>query len=150
MNSSINGIDSSLKIFKESTEIRNKKKQRFLIIKFILIFFISHGLRSILMNKPISVPAPQKQVKENFLRMKIKAQSFVSEDATRANLFHKIKHIEIENIEIIALKADSDFFEIEIPVDKVGLILMNQENWQLIPQRKAKKNKKEKRYEILL
>jgi hypothetical protein len=148
MSSLESGIDTKLEIFKESTDKRNKKEKTILYIKFILIFLLSHSIRSILMDKSEEVVSKVQSLKKDHLRLRLKVESFINEGAKEANLFHKEKHIEIENVYLIQEKGE--MHELDIYNKDVSIILKNQHGWQLIPKRKVTKKKLSKNYEVIL
>ena len=116
-------------------------------MKFILIFLISHMLRTGLEPTPVEIKRPT-ELREGHLRIKLKAESFVANAQKRVNLFHKFKHIEISNV--IIIQRSSNQYEIDVESKNISQILLNQEGWQIIPLRKLLKSKQRKSYEILL
>lgn len=148
MNSSNNGINTKLEIFKESTKKRNDKAKKLIYIKFILIFLISHSLRSILIENSPTQEVAIIKLQKGYLRLKIKAESFLNDQQVTANLFHKSKHLEIENVHIIS--RELGVYELDIKSEMVSIVLENQNDWQLIPRRKIQKKTQRKAYEIVL
>lgn len=147
MNLKENGTDLKLETFKDSIEKKNKRETKFLYIKFVLIFFISHMLRTALQPTE-TISHKQPELKENYLRIKLKAESFISKEVKRVNLFHKIKHLEITNVTLV--QKHNDQYELDIETKNISLILLNQDGWQIVPQRTILKHPKRKTYEILL
>jgi hypothetical protein len=147
MNLKESGTSLGLETFKESVQKKHKKDKAYWYVKFLLVFFISHMLRSILEPTPLE-EVKQEELRKGYLRIKLNAESFVSSEENKVNLFHKSKHLEISNVIIIS--RDLNRYELDIKSNNISKILLNQEGWQLIPLRPIVINKKKRSHEILL
>ncbi|OUR96527.1 hypothetical protein A9Q84_09260 [Halobacteriovorax marinus] len=152
MNSQENGISLQLQKFKESTSKKRQEFQKKAILRFLLIFILSHLLRTLTTESVTEEVEIDNQIKDGHVQMSLEVQSLIPKSEREANLFHKEKRLEIEKVQVLDSKnLDTSFvlIKVELPSTSVSKIVENPRGWKLIPKRKITNNKKVS-YEILL
>lgn len=134
------GINSPLEMYKESIKKKVDKEKKQALIKFLIIFLLSHIART-LIQTPRAVPiVTAEKKKDGYTLMELDVSSIIPEEQKVANLINTKLHKEIEGVEIIKRELNQDGqyqVKLSIPTEKTHWIIHNQGSWKLIPHRKV-------------